>query len=154
MRFLKILFWILIGVLIAAFVIYNEAERVDIALWGNLVADISLPVLLVGVLLIGFLPMFLAFHTMRWRMRARVTTLERTIDDLRAQLNVASAPRPDSEPGDIDTTSETSLDPSTPPTSPVDPVAVADVAPTPRARRSKTPAPEGTPTLPLEGEQP
>lgn len=100
MRFLKILFWILIGGLAAAFVIYNEAERVEIALWGNLVADVSLPILLIITFVIGFLPVLLAYQTYRWRMRARITSLERTIADLRSSQE-PPAPPPAVDPGDI-----------------------------------------------------
>lgn len=100
MRFLKILFWILIGGLAAAFVIYNEAERVEIALWGNLVADVSLPILLVLVFLLGLIPMLIAYHTLRWRMRMRVNSLERTIGELR-QNQEPPPPPPVVDPGDM-----------------------------------------------------
>lgn len=100
MRFLKILFWILIGGLAAAFVIYNEAERVEIALWGNLVADVSLPILLVLVFLLGLVPMMIAYHALRWRMRMRVNSLERTIGELRAAQE-PPAPPPAVDPGDL-----------------------------------------------------
>ncbi len=100
MRFLKILFWILIGGLAAAFVIYNEAERVEIALWGNLVADVSLPILLVLVFLLGLIPMLIAYHTLRWRMRMRVNSLERTIGELR-QNQEPPPPPPAVDPGDL-----------------------------------------------------
>lgn len=100
MRFLKILFWILIGGLAAAFVIYNEAERVEIALWGNLVADVSLPILLVLVFLLGLVPMLIAYHTLRWRMRMRVNSLERTIGELR-QSQEPPPPPPAVDPGDL-----------------------------------------------------
>lgn len=100
MRFLKILFWILIGGLAAAFVIYNEAERVEIALWGNLVADVSLPILLVLVFLLGLIPMLIAYHTLRWRMRMRVNSLERTIGELR-QSQEPPPPPPAVNPGDL-----------------------------------------------------
>jgi len=100
MRFLKILFWILIGGLAAAFVIYNEAERVEIALWGNLVADVSLPILLVLVFLLGLIPALIAYHTLRWRMRMRVTSLERTIGELRRNQEPAPPP-PAVDPGDM-----------------------------------------------------
>ena len=100
MRFLKILFWILIGGLAAAFVIYNEAERVEIALWGNLVADVSLPILLVLVFLLGLIPMLIAYHTLRWRMRMRVNSLERTIGELR-QNHEPAPPPPAVDPGDM-----------------------------------------------------
>jgi len=84
MRFLKVLFWLLLGGLVAAFVIYNGDERVDIRLWGGLVADFSLPLLLVIVFLLGLLPALVAYQTLRWRSRQRLAGLERALADLRA----------------------------------------------------------------------
>ena len=84
MRFLKVLFWLLLGGLVAAFVIYNGDERVDIRLWGGLVADFSLPLLLIIVFLLGLLPALIAYQTLRWRSRQRLAGLERALADLRA----------------------------------------------------------------------
>ncbi|MDF7777181.1 LapA family protein [Sphingomonas sp. AOB5] len=84
MRFLKVLFWLLLGGLVAAFVIYNGDERVSIHLWGGLIADFSLPLMLIVVFLLGFLPMLLAYHGLRWRSRQRIAGLERALADIRA----------------------------------------------------------------------
>lgn len=84
MRFLKVLFWLLLGALIAAFFIYNGAERVQLRLWGNLVLDSALPVLMIGTFLLGFLPMYLLHHATRWRLRQRLASAERALADLRA----------------------------------------------------------------------
>ncbi len=84
MRFLKVLFWLLLGGLVAGFVIYNGDERVNVHLWSGLIADFSLPLLLILVFLAGLLPALLAYHALRWRMRQRIIGLERAIVDLRA----------------------------------------------------------------------
>lgn len=84
MRFLKVLVWLLLGGIIAAFVIYNGDERVSIQLWGGLVADFSLPLLLITVFFLGLLPPLIAYQTLRWRMRQRFASLERALADLRA----------------------------------------------------------------------
>ncbi|WP_109806852.1 LapA family protein [Sphingosinithalassobacter portus] len=97
MRFLKILFWLLLGGLVAAFVIYNGDERIALHLWGGLIADFSLPFLLILTFLLGFLPMLLAYHALRWRLRQRLAGLERAIADLRA---VNAAPPPPAETPD------------------------------------------------------
>ncbi len=91
MRFLKVLFWLLLGGLVAGFVIYNGDERVSIHLWSGLIADFSLPLLLILVFLLGLLPALLAYHANRWRMRQRVAGLERALGDLRA-VNPAAEP--------------------------------------------------------------
>jgi putative membrane protein len=84
MRFLKVLFWLLLGGLVAAFVIYNGDETVTIRLSTGLVADFSLPMLLILVFLLGLLPSLVAYQAMRWRTRARIAGLERALADLRA----------------------------------------------------------------------
>ncbi|MEP9360553.1 lipopolysaccharide assembly protein LapA domain-containing protein [Sphingomonas sp. KR3-1] len=84
MRFLKVLFWLLLGGLVAGFVIYNGDERVNVHLWSGLIADFSLPLLLILVFLAGLLPVLLAYHALRWRMRQRITGLERALNDIRA----------------------------------------------------------------------
>ena len=81
MRFLKVLFWLLLGGVVAAFVITNGGERVSIQLGGGLIADFSLPVLLILMFLAGFLPMLLAYHALKWRTRQRVSGLERALAD-------------------------------------------------------------------------
>lgn len=91
MRFLKVLFWLLLGGLVAGFVIYNGDERVNIHLWSGLVADFSLPLLLILVFLLGLLPALVAYQAMRWRMRHRLAGLERALADLRT---VAPPPEP------------------------------------------------------------
>ncbi|MES2443752.1 MAG: LapA family protein [Pseudomonadota bacterium] len=94
MRFLKVLFWLLLGGVVAAFVIYNGDERVSIHLWAGLIADFSLPLLLILVFLGGMLPSLFAYHALRWRTRQRIAGLERALADLHA---VNPAPL-DSEP--------------------------------------------------------
>ena len=91
MRFLKVLFWLLLGGLVAAFVIDNGDERVSIHLSGGLVADFSLPLLLILVFLAGLLPALTAYHALRWRTQQRISGLERAIADLRAVHDEAPA---------------------------------------------------------------
>jgi predicted membrane protein len=84
MRFLKMLFWLLLGGVAAAFVIYNGDERVSIHLWAGLIADFSLPLLLILVFLAGMLPALLAYYSLRWSTKQRITGLERALADLHA----------------------------------------------------------------------
>ncbi len=91
MRFLKVLFWLLLGGLVAAFVIYNGDERVSIHLWGGLIADFSLPLMLILVFLLGFLPTVVAYQALRWRSQQRISALERALADLRAVHDTAPA---------------------------------------------------------------
>ena len=84
MRFLTVLFWLLLGGVIAAFIFYNGDERVSIHLWAGLIADFSLPLLLILVFLAGMLPALFAYHALRWRTRQRIAGLERALADLHA----------------------------------------------------------------------
>ena len=106
MRFLKVLFWLLLGGLVAGFVIYNGDERVNVHLWSGLIADFSLPLLLILVFLAGLLPVLLAYHALRWRMRQRITGLERALNDLRA---INAMPEPAAVPMPVQSPPPTAL---------------------------------------------
>ncbi|MFW2852228.1 lipopolysaccharide assembly protein LapA domain-containing protein [Sphingomonas sp. TX0543] len=94
MQFLKILFWCLIAFVAAVFTVGNW-KWVTIQIFGNLVAEVNLPVLLLATFLIGFLPTLLYQRAMRWRLRLRLTNAERALADLRA-----TTPNPVSTPVD------------------------------------------------------
>ncbi len=61
---------------------------------GGLVADFSLPLLLILVFLAGLLPALLAYHALKWRTRQRVSGLERALMDLRAINPGPAEPEP------------------------------------------------------------
>lgn len=82
MQFLKTLFWALLVVVITVFAIGNWTS-VPIRLWGGLIADVNLPLLLVLTFLAGLFPVLLWHHAVRWRLNSRLATAERTINDLR-----------------------------------------------------------------------
>ena len=71
MQFLKTLAWVLVAVLVAI-IAGNNWRDVTIDLWSNLQADIKIPVLLLGVFLLGFLPTWLAMRGKLWRLERRV----------------------------------------------------------------------------------
>ncbi len=104
MRFLKTLFWLLLGGVIAGFAIYNGDQRVPVHLWGGLTADFALPMLIILVFLAGFLPMLVAYHTLRWRTRQRIAGLERALAVVRdtappaPTVYAADQPSPPPEP--------------------------------------------------------
>jgi uncharacterized integral membrane protein len=76
MQFLKTLFWVLIAVLVALFSFRNWFE-VTVNLWGDIQADIKLPILLLIAFLIGFAPTWFLMRTRIWSHRRRVEALER-----------------------------------------------------------------------------
>ena len=77
MQFLKTLFWVLIAVLVALFARANWFD-VTVNLWNDLQADIRLPLLLLAVFLIGFLPTWLFQRARIWSLRRRIEAMERS----------------------------------------------------------------------------
>lgn len=71
MQFLKTLLWVLIAVLVAI-IASNNWRDVTVDLWSNLQADIKLPVLLLAVFLVGFLPTWLVMRGKSWRLKRRI----------------------------------------------------------------------------------
>lgn len=76
MQFLKTLFWVLIAVLVALFSVRNWLD-VTVNLWGDIQADIKLPILLLIVFLIGFAPTWFLMRTRIWSHRRRMEAMER-----------------------------------------------------------------------------
>lgn len=70
MGFLRTLFWVAVTVVVVVFSIRNWVP-VTINLFGDLQADVKLPVLLMIVFMIGFVPLYLWHHAWRWRDRRR-----------------------------------------------------------------------------------
>ena len=98
MQFLKILFWCLLAFVAAIFTIGNWTN-VPIRLWGGLIAEVNLPLLLLVAFMAGMLPTMLYYSTIRWRLRSRLTTTERAINDLRGALATPAPSSPaDAEP--------------------------------------------------------
>jgi uncharacterized integral membrane protein len=85
MQFLKTLFWVILAVVLVLFARANW-NVVTLELWGNLQADVKLPVLVIGAFLVGFLPTLLIY-------RARIWSLKRRLE-IQAQTHVANAPAP------------------------------------------------------------
>jgi uncharacterized integral membrane protein len=76
MRFLSTLFWVLLAVLVALFASRNWND-VTLNLWGDIQADVKIPVLLLIIFLIGFLPPWLVMRARVWSHRRRIELLER-----------------------------------------------------------------------------
>ena len=77
MQFLKTLFWVLIAVAVALFSFRNWFD-VTVNLWGDIQADIKLPVLLLLAFLIGFAPTWSVMRTRLWSHRRRIDAMERS----------------------------------------------------------------------------
>jgi len=71
MQFLRTLFWVVIAAFVAIIASGNWHD-VTLDLWGNLQADIKLPILLLITFLIGFLPTWLVMRGKLWRLKRRL----------------------------------------------------------------------------------
>ena len=90
MRFLSTVFWVLLAVLVALFSFRNWND-VTLNLWGDIQADVKIPVLLLIVFLVGFLPPWLIMRARIWSHRRRLEAIERQ------QLSTATGPAVDDE---------------------------------------------------------
>lgn len=91
MRFLKLLFWVAAAVFLAIFASRNW-HNVTVNLWGDLQADIKLPVLMAFLVLIGFLPTWSVMRGRSWRLRRLLLNQERQHLATRAQVEPAEIP--------------------------------------------------------------
>ena len=76
MNFLKTLFWVVVAVSLAIFANRNWND-VTLNLWGNIQAEVKLPVLLLLTFLIGFLPPYLIMRGRVWNLRRKLAVAER-----------------------------------------------------------------------------
>ena len=88
MHFLKTLFWVLIAVVVALFANRNWFD-LTVSLWGDIQADIKLPVLLLIVFMLGWLPTWLIMRARTWSLNRRLEALERN------RVTVPMEPNPD-----------------------------------------------------------
>jgi lipopolysaccharide assembly protein A len=75
MQFLRTLFWVVIAAFVAIIASANWRD-VTLNLWGNLQADVKIPVLLILTFLLGFLPTWLIMRGKIWRLKRRLVQEE------------------------------------------------------------------------------
>ena len=85
MQFLKTLFWVILAVVLVLFASANW-QPVTINLWGNLQADVKLPLLVTAAFLLGFLPTLIVYRARLWSLQRRL--------DAQAQAHVVNPPPP------------------------------------------------------------
>lgn len=78
MNFLRTLFWVVLAVSLAIFATRNWAD-VTLNLWGNIQADVKLPILILVIFLIGFLPPFLVLRGRIWGLKRKLALAERPV---------------------------------------------------------------------------
>ena len=90
MQFLKTLFCVALAIVLVLFASVNW-NPVTLHLWGGLEADVKLPVLLLVVFLLGFLPMLIVHRAQLWSLKRRF--------DMQAQQQPVSAQNVPAGPG-------------------------------------------------------
>lgn len=96
MQFLRTLFWVMIAAFVA--IIASENWRdVTLDLWGNLQADIKIPVLLTLVFLLGFLPTWLIMRGKIWRLKRRLAQEDQATPVPAAPAAPAASPAEDNQ---------------------------------------------------------
>jgi uncharacterized integral membrane protein len=76
MQFLKTLFWVLLAVVLALFASRNWSDA-TLNLWGDIQADIKLPILLLVAFLLGWLPTWLILRARIWSLNRRIEAHDR-----------------------------------------------------------------------------
>lgn len=89
MQFLRTAFWVVIAVALAFFCMANY-KNVEVRLWGDIVMETKLPVLLIGAFLLGALPFWVMARATRWRMKRRIESTERALAAATAAAAAAS----------------------------------------------------------------
>jgi lipopolysaccharide assembly protein A len=89
MQFLKAIFQAFIAVVAAIFA-YNNWTTVTVNLWGGVVLDTVLPVLLLIAFLIGLLPTFLLHRATRWRLNRKLNSAEKALADVQRPVVTTS----------------------------------------------------------------
>ncbi len=96
MQFLRTAFWVVIALALAFFCMANYVP-VTVRLWGDLVMETKLPVLLIGAFLLGALPFWIMARATRWRMKRRLDSAERAL----TAATSATVPAPDMPAGPV-----------------------------------------------------
>jgi putative membrane protein len=102
MQFLKTIFWVILAVVAVVFSLGNWTP-VTLELWGDVQVDSKLPVLMIGAFLVGLVPMMIVHRATRWRLRKRLESTERALNEARGILPVPVEPRESIPPASIPT---------------------------------------------------
>jgi uncharacterized integral membrane protein len=94
MQFLKTLFWVILAVVLVLFASANW-NIVTLELWGDLQADVKLPVLVIGAFLLGFVPTLVIYRARIWSLKRRLEAQSQVhVANLPGSVSSESAPPP------------------------------------------------------------
>lgn len=92
MQIVRTVVWVLILFGLLTFSFFNW-EPVAVTLWGDLVLETKVPMLVIFSFLLGLVPMWLLHRTAKWRLDRRIQSLETA-----ARSNALSRHEPTSTP--------------------------------------------------------
>jgi lipopolysaccharide assembly protein A len=83
MQFLRTVFWVVLAVVGVIFS-FNNWQIVSIKLWGDIIVDTPLPILLFVVFMLGLLPILLLHRATRWSLNRKLDAANRNLTETRA----------------------------------------------------------------------
>ena len=83
MQFLRTVFWVVLAVVGVIFS-FNNWQIVSIKLWGDIIVDTPLPILLFVVFMLGLLPTLLLHRATRWSLNRKLEVANRNLTETRA----------------------------------------------------------------------
>jgi uncharacterized integral membrane protein len=100
MAFLRTLFWIAITVIVVVFSVRNWVP-VPVNLFGDVVVETKLPMLLLTGFLIGFVPLYAWHRMVKWRHSRKLSQIERSAPPV-VMTSPPPTPKPFSETSQAD----------------------------------------------------
>lgn len=85
MNFIRTGFWVIIAVALALFTKANwvvaptYSGYVPVKLWGDMILETRLPVLIVIAFLLGLVPMWIWSRAVKWQLKRRLSNTERAL---------------------------------------------------------------------------
>ena len=83
MQFLRTVFWVVLAVVGVIFS-FNNWQIVSIKLWGDIIVDTPLPILLFVVFMLGLLPTLVLHRATRWNLNRKLEVANRNLNETRA----------------------------------------------------------------------
>ena len=83
MQFLRTVFWVVLAVVGVIFS-FNNWQIVSIRLWGDIIVDTPLPILLFVVFMLGLVPMLALYRATRWSLNRKIEAANRNLSESRA----------------------------------------------------------------------
>lgn len=83
MQFLRTVFWVVLAVVGVIFS-FNNWQIVSIRLWGDIIVDTPLPILLFVVFMLGLVPMLALYRAARWSLNRKLEAANRSLSETRA----------------------------------------------------------------------